>query len=233
MGDLTPASSSGGKLAVFTEHEIFARSGCARAKPPLGPVMRDSSSHARDFGSTWITGIGIFRDEAPDQLDGQETECIQIDYAGGDRLFVPIGQLGMVERYSSEEGRAPSIHRLGGTTWARVKARTRKAIADMAEDLLRHYAVRKARPGRAFSPDTPWQRELESSFIYEETPDQLRAVEEVKRDMESPRPMDRLICGDVGYGKTEVAIRAAFKAIQDGTQVAVLVARSRAAHSPR
>ena len=214
------------KMAVFTDHEIFARYRRRRARKlrASAAVMRDLLTLTPgDFVVHLDHGIGVFRGMKPLTLDGQETECIQIDYAGGDRLFVPIGQLGMVERYSSEEGRAPTIHRLGGTTWARVKARTRKAIADMAEDLLRHYAVRKARPGRAFSPDTPWQRELESSFIYEETPDQLRAVEEVKRDMESPRPMDRLICGDVGYGKTEVAIRAAFKAIQDGTQVAILV----------
>src|SRR4029077_17805646 len=126
-------------------------------------------------------------------------------------------------RYSAEEGRTPLISRLGGTAWQRTKTKARKAIQEMAEELLRNYAVRKARGGRAFAPDTPWQRELESSFPYEETPDELRTVEEVKRDMESPRAMDRLVCGDVGYGKTEVAIRAAFKAVQDGTQVAVLV----------
>src|SRR4029079_10445820 len=129
----------------------------------------------------------------------------------------------MVQRYAAEEGHAPSIARLGGTAWQRTKARTRKAIQEMAEELLRLYATRKARPGHAFSSDTPWQRELESSFVYEETPDQLKAVEDVKRDMESNRPMERLTCGDVGYGKTEVAIRAAFKAIQDGKQVAILV----------
>src|SRR5688572_12029891 len=218
VGDLSAGFVlPGAKLAVFTDHEIFARYRRRRARKlrPSAAVLRDLLTLTPgDYVVHLDHGIGVFRGMKPLTLDGQETECVQIDYAGGDRLFVPIGQLGMVERYSAEEGRAPSIHRLGGTTWARVKAKTRKAIADMAEELLRHYAVRKARPGRAFSPDTPWQRELESSFIYEETPDQLRAVEEVKKDMESPRPMDRLICGDVGYGKTEVAIRAAFKAIQ-------------------
>ena len=227
VGDLSAGFVlPGAKLAVFTDHEIFARYRRRRARKlrPSASAMRDLLTLTPgDYVVHLDHGIGVYRGLKPLTLDGQETECIQIDYAGGDRLFVPIGQLGMVERYSAEEGRAPSIHRLGGTTWARVKAKTRKAIADMADKLLRHYAVRKARPGRAFGADTPWQRELESSFIYEETPDQLRAVEEVKRDMESPRPMDRLICGDVGYGKTEVAIRAAFKAIQDGTQVAVLV----------
>ncbi|MGE5179205.1 MAG: transcription-repair coupling factor [Bacteroidota bacterium] len=227
VGDLSAGFVlPGAKLAVFTDHEIFARYRRRRARKlrPSAATLRELLTLTPgDYVVHLDHGIGIYRGLKPLTLDGQETECMQIDYAGGDRLFVPIGQLGMVERYSAEEGRAPSVHRLGGTTWARVKAKTRKAIADMAEDLLRSYAIRKARPGRAFGPDTPWQRELESSFIYEETPDQLRAVEDVKRDMESPRPMDRLICGDVGYGKTEVAIRAAFKAIQDGTQVAVLV----------
>ena len=227
IGDLSAGFVlPGAKLAVFTDHEIFARYRRRRARKlrPSAAALRELLTLTPgDYVVHLDHGIGVFRGLKPLTLDGQETECMQIDYAGGDRLFVPIGQLGMVERYSAEEGRAPAVHRLGGTTWARVKAKTRKAIADMAETLLRHYAVRKARPGRAFGPDTPWQRELESSFIYEETPDQLRAIEEVKKDMEAPRPMDRLICGDVGYGKTEVAIRAAFKAIQDGTQVAVLV----------
>ena len=216
----------GARLAVFTDHEIFARYRRRRSRKlrASAAVMRDLLTlNPGDYVVHLDHGIGVYRGLKRIALDGQETECVQIDYAGNDRLFVPIDQLGMVERYSAEEGRAPSVHRIGGTTWARVKAKTRKAIHDMAEELLRHYALRKARPGRAFSADTPWQRELESSFIYDETPDQLRAVDEVKRDMESPRPMDRLICGDVGYGKTEVALRAAFKAIQDGTQVALLV----------
>ncbi|MGE5174932.1 MAG: transcription-repair coupling factor [Hyphomicrobiales bacterium] len=227
VGDLTAGFVlPGARLACFTDHEIFARYRRRRSRKlrPSASVMRDLLTLAPgDYVVHLDHGIGVFRGLKRIALDGQETECVQIDYAAGDRLFVPIEQLGLVERYSAEEGRAPSVHRLGGTTWARQKAKTRKAIADMAEELLRSYAIRKARPGRAFGPDTPWQRELESSFIYEETPDQLRAVDEVKRDMEAPRPMDRLICGDVGYGKTEVAIRAAFKAIQEGTQVAVLV----------
>jgi transcription-repair coupling factor (superfamily II helicase) len=214
------------RLAVFTDHEIFARyrrrrGRRTRARPAS---MRDLLTLEPGRYVVHLDhGIGIYRGLKRITLDGQETECVQVDYAEGDRLFVPIDQLGMLERYSAEEGRTPGVSRLGGTHWQRATARVRKAIQDMAEELLRHYALRKARPGRAFSPDTPWQSELESSFVYEETPDQLRAVEDVKRDMESPRPMDRLICGDVGYGKTEVAIRAAFKAIQDGGQVAVLV----------
>ncbi|HEY6573202.1 MAG TPA: transcription-repair coupling factor [Candidatus Eisenbacteria bacterium] len=214
------------RVAVFTDHEIFARYRRRRGRRlrPSAAAMRELLTLAPgDFVVHLDHGIGAYRGLQRLQLDGQETECIQIDYAGGDRLFVPIEQLGLIERYAAGEGHAPTIHRLGGTTWARTKAKTKKAIADMAEELLRHYAARKAHPGHAFKPDTPWQRELESSFVYDETPDQLRAIEDVKRDMESSRPMDRLLCGDVGYGKTEVAIRAAFKAIQDGKQVAILV----------
>ncbi len=214
------------RLAVFTDHEIFARYRRRRGRRlrPSAAAMRELLTLAPgDYVVHLDHGIGAYRGLQRLELDGHETECIQIDYAGGDRLFVPIDQLGLVERFAAEEGHAPTIHRLGGTAWARTKARTKKAIADMAEELLRHYAARQAHPGHAFQPDTPWQRELESSFVYDETPDQLRAVEDVKRDMESSKPMDRLLCGDVGYGKTEVAIRAAFKAIQDGKQVAVLV----------
>jgi transcription-repair coupling factor (superfamily II helicase) len=216
----------GAKLAAFTDHEIFARyrRRGARRQRPSAAVMRDILTlKPGDYVVHLDHGIGIYRGLKRIALDGQETECVQIDYASNDRLWVPIHQLGMVQRYSSEEGRPPSVSRLGGTAWQRTKNRARRAIQDMAEGLLRLYATRKAREGHAFPPDTPWQRELESSFVYEETPDQLKAVDDVKRDMEAPRPMDRLICGDVGYGKTEVAIRAAFKAVQDGTQVAVLV----------
>ena len=214
------------RMAVFTDHEIFARYRRRRGRRsgPSRASIRDLMTlEPGQYVVHLDHGIGIYRGLKRITLDGQDTECIQIDYAQSDRLFVPIDQLGMVQRYSAEEGRTPLISRLGGTAWQKTKARARKAIREMAEELLRNYAVRKARGGRAFAPDTPWQRELESSFPYEETPDQLRTVEEVKRDMESPRAMDRLVCGDVGYGKTEVAIRAAFKAVQDGTQVAVLV----------
>ncbi len=214
------------RLAVFTDHEIFAR--YRRRRPRRG---RGARAALRDLltlepGQYVVHldhGIGIYRGLRRLELDGQETECVQVDYAQGDRLYVPIEQLGLLDRYSAEEGRQPSISRLGGTAWQRTKARTRKAIRDMAQDLLRIYAARKARPGRAFGADTAWQHELESSFPYEETPDQAQAIDDVRRDLETPRPMDRLICGDVGYGKTEVAIRAAFKTVQEGCQAAVLV----------
>jgi transcription-repair coupling factor (superfamily II helicase) len=138
-----------------------------------------------------------------------------------DRLYVPTDQLDEVTKYSG--GEAPALHRLGGADWAKTKGRARKAVREIAAEQIRLYSARMASPGYAFGPDTPWQRELEDAFPYVETPDQLAAIDEVKRDMEKPVPMDRLICGDVGYGKTEIAVRAAFKAVQDGRQVAVLV----------
>src|SRR5262249_38269435 len=144
-----------------------------------------------------------------------------IEYAKGDRLFVPTDQLDEVTRYVG--GEAPSLHRLGGADWQRQKGRARKAVRQIAGELIRLYSARQASPGHAFGADTPWQGELEDAFPYVETPDQLGAIDEVKADMEKPVPMDRLICGDVGYGKTEIAVRAAFKAVQDGKQVGVLV----------
>src|SRR5439155_8438677 len=128
---------------------------------------------------------------------------------------------GVVAKYVG--GEAPRLHRLGTNDWVRAKSRVKRAVRDMAGELVRLYSARMAVPGHAFGPDTPWQRELEDAFPYEETRDQLAAIDEVKRDMEQPKPMDRLICGDVGYGKTEIAVRAAFKAVMDGKQVAVLV----------
>src|SRR6266516_1197367 len=154
-------------------------------------------------------------------IAGAERDCLLLEYAAGDRLYVPSDQVGIVDKYVG--GEAPRLHRLGSSDWVRAKSRVRKAVRDMAGELVRLYSVRMSVPGHAFGPDSPWQHELEDAFPYDETRDQLAAIEEVKRDMERPRPMDRLICGDVGYGKTEIAIRAAFKAVMDGKQVAVLV----------
>ena len=150
-----------------------------------------------------------------------------VEYEGGDRLNVPLYRLDQLERYraAGEDGDRPppKLHRLGGTAWKRTREKTRQAIRQMAAELLDLYARRSVNAGYAFPPDTKWQRELEASFLYEDTPDQKKAIEEVRRDMERPVPMDRLLVGDVGYGKTEVAVRAAFKAVQGGKQVAVLV----------
>ena len=152
---------------------------------------------------------------------GDERDYLELSFAGGDRIFVPVEQIARVTRYAGAE--RPALSRLGGTEWLRARQRVRRAVADLADELLALYATRETARGHAFSEDGPWQAELEASFPYEETPDQLRSTDEVKADMERVRPMDRLVVGDVGYGKTEVALRAAFKATQDGRQVAVLV----------
>ena len=161
------------------------------------------------------------------EVQGATREYLVIEYAPArkgqpaDRLFVPTDQLDLVTRYVG--GESPSLHRLGGADWAKTKGRARKAVRQIAAELVRLYSARQSAPGHAFGPDTPWQRELEDAFPYVETVDQMACIDEVKRDMEQPVPMDRLVCGDVGYGKTEIAVRAAFKAVQDGKQVAVLV----------
>ena len=166
-------------------------------------------------------GVGRYVEMVQRVVQGATREYLVIEYAKGDRLYVPTDQLDQVTRYVG--GEAPTLHRMGGADWAKAKSRARKAVKEIAGELIRLYSARMASPGHAFAPDTPWQREMEDAFPYAETPDQLAAIEEVKRDMERPVPMDRLICGDVGYGKTEIAVRAAFKAVQDDRQVAVLV----------
>jgi transcription-repair coupling factor (superfamily II helicase) len=172
-------------------------------------------------------GVGRYIEMVSREVAGATREYLVVEYAPAkrgapaDRLYVPTDQLDQVTRYVG--GEAPTLHRLGGADWVKTKGRARKAVKEIAAGLIRLYSARMAAPGHAFGPDTPWQAELEDAFPYAETPDQLASIDEVKRDMERPVPMDRLICGDVGYGKTEIAVRAAFKAVQDGKQVAVLV----------
>ena len=172
-------------------------------------------------------GVGKYIEMTQRTVGGATREYIVLEYASskkgqpGDRLYVPTDQLDLITRYVG--GELPSVHRLGGGDWAETKSKARKAVRQIANELVRLYAARQAAQGFAFSPDTVWQRELEDAFPYPETPDQLQVIDEVKRDMEKPMPMDRVICGDVGYGKTEIAVRAVFKAVQDGKQVAVLV----------
>jgi transcription-repair coupling factor (superfamily II helicase) len=214
------------RLGVLTDHEIFERyrKRVRRRKKTVGLSLAELN--ALDPGDYVVHvdhGIGQYKGLTRQTMNAQETDCLEIAYASGDKLFVPVSQLELVAKWTAEEGARPSVHRLGSSSWSRTKEKAKKAIQEMAGELLRTYALRKALPGHAFAPDTVWQRELEASFIYEETPHQQRAIDEVKADMESPRPMDRLVCGDVGYGKTEVAIRAAFKAVMDHKQVAVLV----------
>ncbi|MEO3872512.1 transcription-repair coupling factor [Nonomuraea sp. B12E4] len=166
-------------------------------------------------------GVGRYVEMVQRTVQGATREYLVIEYAKGDRLYVPTDQLDEVTRYVG--GESPTLNRMGGADWAKAKSRAKKAVKEIAGELIRLYSARMASPGHAFASDSPWQREMEDAFPYAETGDQLAAIDEVKRDMERGVPMDRLICGDVGYGKTEIAVRAAFKAVQDGKQVAVLV----------
>jgi transcription-repair coupling factor (superfamily II helicase) len=224
-------------FALLTEADILGRAGSAGTKDmrrmpsrrrnqvdPLSLRPGDHVVHAQHGVGRFVEMIrrtvGSGRDQAT-------REYLVIEYAPsrrgqpGDRLYVPTDALDQVTRYVG--GDAPSLNRMGGSDWAKTKARARRHVRQIAGELIRLYSARMATSGHAFGPDTPWQRELEDAFAYVETPDQLATIDEVKADMEKPVPMDRLICGDVGYGKTEIAIRAAFKAVQDGRQVAVLV----------
>ncbi|HEY1455839.1 MAG TPA: transcription-repair coupling factor [Candidatus Dormibacteraeota bacterium] len=166
-------------------------------------------------------GIARFKGMRLIESEGAHREYLELEYAEGDKLFIPVENLDRVQKYLGGEGQ-PALHRLGTSDWTRARGRARKVVQDVAEELLKVYALREARPGIAFGPDNAWQQDLESSFPYEETPDQLAAMAEIKADMESDRPMDRLLCGDVGFGKTELALRAAFKAAMSGKQVALL-----------
>ena len=166
-------------------------------------------------------GIARFKGMRLIESEGAQREYLELEYAEGDKLFVPVENLDRVQKYLGGEGQ-PALHRLGTSDWTRARGRARKVVQDVADELLKVYALREARPGIAFGPDTAWQQELEASFPFEETPDQVAALAEIKADMESDRPMDRLLCGDVGFGKTELALRAAFKAAMSGKQVALL-----------
>ncbi len=210
-------------LAVVTDRELFGSVRVRRPKAMRRVVPRDILERLTTGDMVVHIDHGIARYEQMLRRGeaGQERDYLELSFAAGDRIFVPVEQINRVSRYSG--GDSPQLSRLGGTDWLRTKQRVRKAVNDLAEELLNLYAKREAAEGFAYGVDTPWQSEMEASFPYEETPDQLRAVIEVKIDMEARKPMDRLVVGDVGYGKTEVALRAAFKATQDGKQVAVLV----------
>ncbi|MDK2934748.1 MAG: hypothetical protein PWP27_2558 [Clostridiales bacterium] len=168
-------------------------------------------------------GIGQYVGIEKLVVEGASKDYLKIKYQGDDFLYVPANQLDLIQKYIGSDGKVPRLNKLGGTDWAKTKSKVKKSVQDLARGLIELYAARQSVKGYAFSPDTEWQRQFEDTFPYEETADQLRCIEEVKHDMEQPKPMDRLLCGDVGYGKTEVAIRAAFKAAMDGKQVAYLV----------
>jgi transcription-repair coupling factor (superfamily II helicase) len=213
-------------IAVVTDAEVI---GWRRRRPRMR-FLRDGErlSSWSDLSPDDLVvhlhhGIGRFRGLVQMAMNGEEREYLHLEYAQGDTLYVPTDQIGLVQRYIGAEGEQPKIHRLGGADWDREKRRVREATREMAAALLTLYAARASAPGHAFAPDGPWQREMEAAFPFRETPHQLQAIEDVKRDMESPKPMDRLVAGDVGYGKTEIALRASFKAVMDGKQVAVVV----------
>ena len=218
-----------GKLVVFTDQEIFNRH-LGRPKPRRKQLTGYASQPVANVLELKIGELAVHRDHGIARyqgivkldLSGGGEEFICLAYAGEEKLYIPMDQLHLVERYIGGEN-APRITRLGSSSWEKAKQRVKESVAELARQLLDTYANRQIRSAHAFSPDSTLQNEFEASFAYEETPDQLRAIQEVKQDMEASRPMNRLICGDVGFGKTEVAMRAAFKAVQDGYQVAVLV----------
>ena len=214
-----------GVVSLITDRELF---GFAKQRRRL---RRRASHRSRflaevqpgDFVVHADHGIARFAGIVRRRVDEEQRDYLELRYAGGDRLYVPADQVDRVSRYVGPSEQTPRPTRLGTQEWSRARARVREAVAIVATDLVRLYAARQLMPGHAFRPDTDWQRELEAAFPYEETDDQRQAIDAVKADMESPRPMDRVICGDVGFGKTEVALRAAFKAVMDGYQVALLV----------
>lgn len=216
------------KITCYTDHQIFERFHRYRAKEKFtkskGLTLRELQTlQPGDFVTHIDYGIAKFAGLEKKEVNGHEQEAIRLVYRDDDMLYVSIHALHKISKYSGKEGAPPVISKLGSQEWENKKAKAKKRVKDIAKELIELYAKRKSSPGYAFSPDGFLQAELESSFIYEDTPDQARATEDVKRDMETPHPMDRLICGDVGFGKTEVAIRAALKAATDGRQVAVLV----------
>jgi transcription-repair coupling factor (superfamily II helicase) len=214
-------------LRILTDHEIFRRSRrLRRTRQFRGAAALESIAqlHPGEYVVHMDHGVGVFRGLEQLSVGGEDIEALAIEYAGGEILRLPVYKVDLIERWVGETDDAspPQVHRIGGKKWRTLKRKTEEAIEAMTAELLDLYARRETAQGFAFSPDSRWQREMESSFLYEDTPDQRKVAQEVKRDMEGVKPMDRLVCGDVGYGKTEVAVRAAFKAVQDGKQVAVL-----------
>jgi transcription-repair coupling factor (superfamily II helicase) len=216
------------KLALVTDGDVFGGFAWSaqprRERSAVSSFISDLSDlKAGDYVVHVDHGIGLYRGLRELSVGGTSRDFMLLTYQDEARLYVPLERLDLVEKYrAGGDGAKPHLDRLGGATWARTKTRVKRALRDMAEELLRMYAERKMHGGIAFSADTPWQKEFEDAFAFEETPDQLTALADMKRDLQSPQPMDRLLCGDVGYGKTELAMRAAFKVAQDGKQVTVL-----------
>ena len=218
------------KICCYTDHQIFERyhrvslrSENARRGKAIITLKEINQLQVGDYVVHVDHGIGQFAGLVTTNFNGRPQETIKLTYKGGDTLFVSIHNLHRISKYKGREGSEPTVSRLGSGAWERMKERTKDKVKDIARDLIQLYATRKQQKGFAYTPDGYMQHELEASFLYEDTPDQAKATLDIKHDMESPMPMDRLVCGDVGFGKTEVAMRAAFKAATDGKQVAVLV----------
>ncbi len=209
---------------LLTENDIFGMQKRKRlhSKNQGQQLQYFSDIRAGDYVVHKIHGIGRYVGVENVEVGGMHRDYLLITYAGDDKLYVPVEQVSMLHKYVGSEGTVPRLSKMGGSDWKRVTTKAAKAITELAEELLKLYAQRQIMPGHAFAPDNEIQHEFEEEFPYEETPDQLKAIAEIKADMERPQPMERLLCGDVGYGKTEVALRAAFKAVLDGKQVAVL-----------
>ncbi|MBO8127090.1 MAG: transcription-repair coupling factor [Firmicutes bacterium] len=215
------------KVVVLTETEIMGR----RRRRSLRHLSVQEGARISSYGDLKVGdfvvhithGIGIYQGVTTMEIDGVHRDYLEVVYANNDKLYVPTDQINLLQKYIGAEGAVPKLSKLGGSDWAKVKKRVKESVQELAQDLLKLYSERELVKGHAFSPDTVWQAEFEDAFPYQETEDQLRSIAEIKADMEKEQPMDRLLCGDVGFGKTEVALRAAFKAVMDGKQVAFLV----------
>ncbi|KGX90079.1 transcription-repair coupling factor [Pontibacillus halophilus JSM 076056 = DSM 19796] len=217
------------KVAILTEGELFKKRSGSRQKKKkqkMTNAERIKSYQELKVGDYVVHsshGIGKYLGIETLELNGVHKDYMLIKYSGDDKLYVPIEQIDLIQKFVGSEGKEPKLYKLGGSDWKKVKSRVQSSVEDIADELIKLYAERESTTGHAFSQDTEMQRDFEAAFPYQETEDQLRCIQEIKEDMEKSRPMDRLLCGDVGYGKTEVAIRAAFKAIVEGKQVAILV----------
>ena len=229
---ITSGSINGGfeytsiKFAIISDKEVFGVNKRKITKPIKKDRQKIASFSDLNIGDYVVHenhGIGQYLGIEQLDIQGIKKDYLTVKYQGKDKLYVPIDQMNLIQKYIGSDAVKPKVNKLSSTEWTKTKAKAKKAIEDMAKDLLELYAKRESVEGFAFSKDTPWQGQFEDMFPYEETEAQIRSIEEIKKDMEKPKPMDRLLCGDVGYGKTEVALRAAFKAIMDGKQVAILV----------
>ncbi len=215
------------KVCVISDTEVFGQSKRKSTrrygKKAAGRIKSFTELKLGDYIVHINHGIGVYKGIKQLDVQGNKKDYLELEYTSGDTLYVPVEQLDLVQKYIGGEGKTPKINKLGGNEWAKARSKVKKSVEEIAEDLVKLYAIRSTLKGHKYIEDTEWQKQFEDEFPYEETPDQLTAIEDIKNDMESFKPMDRLLCGDVGYGKTEVALRAAFKCVMDGKQIAFLV----------